>query len=79
MSLSGKKFVLLQVDGHLVVLCYKSSFLNYETKDAAALDAAVWTLEDYQDEVWIKDTLAVHIKLGGRGNMLLYLQQARSW
>ncbi|CAK9157347.1 unnamed protein product [Ilex paraguariensis] len=62
MSLGGKNFVLLQVDGHLVVLCYKSNFLNYETKDAAVLDPAVWTLEDYQDEVWIKDTLSCPYK-----------------
>ncbi|CAK9157342.1 unnamed protein product [Ilex paraguariensis] len=46
-----KRIDLLQVDDRLLVLCLYTSVLKYNTE--------VWTLEDYKNEVWIKDTFSI--------------------
>ncbi|CAK9157345.1 unnamed protein product [Ilex paraguariensis] len=53
----AERVVLLQVDGHLVVLSLHDGVLNHDM-----LDMEIWTLEDYQNEVWKKDTVTIPFK-----------------
>ncbi|CAK9149289.1 unnamed protein product [Ilex paraguariensis] len=46
--------LLLQVDGNLVVACIPEDLYNYRN-----MKMELWTLEDYQREVWIKEDIII--------------------
>ncbi|CAK9149291.1 unnamed protein product [Ilex paraguariensis] len=54
--LHASQNILLQVDGNLVVVCIRHG-LNYYENMEMEMEIEILTLEDYQNEIWIKESI----------------------